>query len=299
METQRFEDAETFPTRRSLRESQKRTGVSSRSPRGLRKKLSYFPRIAILGCLAAATTIVPLNGFPAMPASADNGVQYESNDVLDVLMDGVEEDFVEPDSEALSADPLVGARAAMTSSRSDQRSIPTCADVDDGANGTAAAEVEVEVPDLIMPLAEGTYRHTSPYGNRFLWGRSSMHAGIDLAAPSGTPIHSIADGVVEYTGPGKDGRSSMLIVVRHEINGETIRSWYVHMYSNGVYTTPGQEVKAGQVIGAVGSNGNSTGPHLHLEIHLDDALTTTDPASWLAANGAVPLDQELRDCLEQ
>lgn len=337
MEAQRNINADTYPTRRSLREAEQRarkaqgsghqgaveadaTPVKVPTPRtavpslpkipataGLMSralksvKVRILPRVAILASLAAATTLVPLNGIPASMASDQEAVALSASDVLDVLMDDEGEVLDGVDTEALAADPLVGVRAAVSASRSSEgRSMTTCSDQAGAANGAAAAEVAaVQAPDLIMPLAEGSYRLTSHYGYRSLWGRHSMHTGLDMAATAGTPIHSIADGVVEYTGPGKDGRSSMLIIIRHDLDGQVVRSWYVHMYSNGVYTTPGQQVKVGQVIGAVGSNGNSTGPHLHLEIHLDDNLTTTDPGVWLAANGAAPLDADLRDCLEQ
>lgn len=260
------------------------------------KRRSFIPRVAILGSLAAATTIIPISGPPTSAANAEEGIEYGASDVLDALMDVDPGQEAGTETGALAADPLVDVRTAVTASRSYSREAPSCSVR--GVNGVTAAQTTRFVPELVMPLAAGSYQITSHYGNRSLWGRYSMHAGLDWAAPSGTPIHSIADGVVEYAGPGKAGRSNMLIIVRHNINGQIVRSWYVHMYSNGVYAYAGQEVKAGQVIGAVGSNGNSTGPHLHLEIHLDDNLTTTDPAAWLAANGALPLDQETRDCLQ-
>lgn len=340
MEAQRYAPAEAYPTRRSLREAQKRgpkdqrssrsridtqkhqlspipwaptqsrqepsddgimanSAPVSRAGRTRTKRASFVPRVAILGSLAAATTIIPLNGPPTSPANAEEGIEYGVTDALDVLMDFDPEARGELDGDPLAADPLVEVRAAVSASRSEGRQAPSCSTLAGSANGSAAAEVAAIAPEVVMPIAEGAYRLTSRYGFRALWGRHSMHAGLDMAAPSGTPIHSIADGVVEYTGPGKAGRSSMLIIVRHNINGQTVRSWYVHMYSNGVYTTPGQQVKAGQVIGAVGSNGNSTGPHLHFEIHTDDNLTTVDPAAWLANNGAETLNQEIRDCLQQ
>ncbi len=320
METQRYVPAEAYPTRRSLREAEARAQKDRRRPRagaevpnredlaststapGSRprgRRASLVPRMAILGSLAAATTIIPLSGPPTSPAKAEEGIEYGATDALDVLMD-VEPDGGEgPDGEGLAADPLVGVRAAVSASRSQERQAPACNTLAGSANGPAAAEVATLAPELVMPLVEGSYRLTSRYGFRSMWGRHSMHAGLDMAASTGTPIHAIADGVVEYTGPGKAGRSNMLIIVRHNINGQTVRSWYVHMYSNGVYTTPGQKVRAGEVIGAVGSNGNSTGPHLHFEIHLDDNLTTVDPAAWLANNGAVTLSQEIRECLQQ
>lgn len=341
MKTQRFEPAEAYPTRRSLREAEQRArtsrgrGVKHPEPAPTARETSprpplspqwvpvgtspnreisprreassgrrtaprgrFVPRVAILGSLAAATTVIPLTGPPTVSANADEGVHYGVTDVLDVLMET--EHSPEPTDEDpgnLDADPMAGARAAASASRNVDRGQVKCSSVASSTNGSAAAEAALPTPDLVMPLMDGSYRISSRYGFRSMWGRHSMHAGLDMAATGGTPIHSIADGVVEYTGAGRDGRSSNLIVVRHNINGQIVRSWYVHMYSNGVYVNTGQQVQAGQTIGAVGSNGNSTGPHLHLEIHLDDNLTTTDPAGWLAANGAVALDQETRDCL--
>ena len=353
MDSQRFTSAEAYPTRRELREAerraqrnrrQRRVRTTSRltpqvatapapstpafpttgslppipwapvgstgpqpiidpevveaqaaSPSPARGRI--LPRVAILGSLAAATTVIPLNGPPTVPANAEEGIEYSATDALDVLMD------VEPgptsagEAETLAADPLAGVRAAVSASRSDSRGAPACTTAAGSANGAAAAETAAILPELVMPLSEGSFRTTSRYGYRSLWGRHSMHTGLDFAAPVGTPIHSIADGVVEYTGPGKAGRSSMLIIVRHEVNGQSVRSWYVHMYSNGVYVRAGQQVRAGEVIGAVGSNGNSTGPHLHFEIHVDDNYTTVDPSVWLASNGAVALSKEIRDCL--
>src|SRR5699024_4495612 len=149
-------------------------------------RLSFVPRVAILGSLAAATTVVPLNGPPTSPANAEEAIEYGASDVLDVLMDsGGDEGEVE--AESLAADPLAGVRAAVTAGRSGAREIPVCSTEAGNANGSAAAaEISVDTPELIMPLAEGTYRITSRYGYRSLWGRYAMHSGLDLAASAGT-----------------------------------------------------------------------------------------------------------------
>lgn len=92
--------------------------------------------------------------------------------------------------------------------------------------------------------------------------RSSRHTGLDIAAKTGTPIKVIADGTVisaEYSGSyGK------LVKVDH---GNGVETWYAH--TSKMYVEKGQSVKAGDVIAAVGNTGNSTGPHLHLEVRID------------------------------
>lgn len=118
-------------------------------------------------------------------------------------------------------------------------------------------------------------------------GVSSFHAGLDMAAPLGTPVQAVADGRVVYAGPGIAGRSSQVVIVEHLVNGRQFTSWYVHMYPSGVHVSPGQQVRAGQVIAEVGNNGRSTGPHLHLEIHENVSGTSTggqvaDPLGFLA-----------------
>ncbi|MCL6575646.1 peptidoglycan DD-metalloendopeptidase family protein [Kyrpidia sp.] len=100
---------------------------------------------------------------------------------------------------------------------------------------------------------------TSDYGDT--GGRSVPHNGVDIGAPLGSPIVAVDDGVVVYAGPASG--FGHWIVIRHA-NG--LMSVYGHMYASGVLVAPGQQVKRGQVIGLVGSDGESTGPHLHFSV---------------------------------
>ncbi|MEE6280664.1 M23 family metallopeptidase [Georgenia sp. MJ170] len=263
----------------------------------------WLPRAAVLGALGAATIVAPLVGFTggddAAPAPAvvvdavpedDSALNYLDAAALRLRVSD------EGDLAALRSDGDAAARALVHSSRGIDRDAAMCTySGGPGANGARAAFVGESV---VMPLAAGTYTQSSLYGNRVhpIAGTYSMHTGTDFAAPAGTPIHGIADGVVTHAGNGIDGRSSMLVIVRHEIEGVTFDSWYVHMYADGVYVEEGQEVRAGEVIGAVGSNGNSTGPHLHLEIHVDDEGTTTDPGAFLADHDARLLESGSAAC---
>jgi len=107
----------------------------------------------------------------------------------------------------------------------------------------------------VKPL--DNYRVTSEFGeNR----GDHLHSGIDLAAPMGTPIKSVADGVVTRIQSDRGGYGNW-VEVKHP-DGTFTR--YAHMSAFGDIKV-GQEIGAGSVIGAVGSTGNSTGPHLHFE----------------------------------
>lgn len=166
------------------------------------------------------------------------------------------------------------------------------ADVD--AKATAWADTNPDRPvaetsTVVMPVPAGSYHISSGFGWRTnpITGAQEMHPGTDFAAPAGTPILAIADGVVEAAGPTL-GLGNW-IVVRHTVDGATWTSVSGHMEASGILVRVGQQVTAGQQIGAVGSAGLSTGDHLHLEIHAGDSTavaTATDPAAWLAAHGA-------------
>lgn len=137
-----------------------------------------------------------------------------------------------------------------------------------GANSLSAAFVD-ESSIVVMPMKAGTYHISSPYGPRSdpFRHEPSFHSGVDFAGKAGTPIYAIADGTVVYAGEGLWGRSSNVVVIEHDIKGVKYHSWYVHMYEDGVHVKTGDKVSVGQHIADVGSNGKSTGPHLHFEIH--------------------------------
>jgi len=113
---------------------------------------------------------------------------------------------------------------------------------------------------------------TSGFGWR--WGR--LHQGIDIAAPVGTPIWAAASGVVQFAG-WNDGGYGYMIDILHA-NGTVTR--YAHM--SALYVKVGQRVQQGQVIGAIGSTGYSTGPHLHFEVRPNGGIAV-NPMTYLAA----------------
>lgn len=128
-----------------------------------------------------------------------------------------------------------------------------------------------------LPL-EG-YRITARFGySSSLW--ADTHTGLDMAAPYGTPVVSVANGVVRSA--GWDGSYGNKVAVTLEDGTEV---WYAHMSSISV--TDGESVSAGQQVGAVGSTGNSTGDHLHLEVR-PGAGDPVDPFAALQAHGLSP-----------
>ena len=92
--------------------------------------------------------------------------------------------------------------------------------------------------------------------------RRSTHTGLDIACSSGTDIKVTSKGTVTFA--AYNGSYGNLVKVDH---GNGVETWYAHC--SKIYVKVGQEVEAGDVIAAVGSTGNSTGPHLHLEIRID------------------------------
>ncbi|MFM9841915.1 MAG: peptidoglycan DD-metalloendopeptidase family protein [Dongiaceae bacterium] len=106
-------------------------------------------------------------------------------------------------------------------------------------------------------------RVTSGYGMRKhpILGYSKMHKGVDFAAATGTPILASGSGVVEFA--GKKGGYGNFIKIRH---GGQYQTAYAHLSRFAKGISKGDKVKQGQVIGYVGSTGNSTGPHLHYEV---------------------------------
>ena len=109
------------------------------------------------------------------------------------------------------------------------------------------------------PLADGTYTETSGFGPR----GSSVHQGIDLAGADGTDIFAAMDGTVVAAGPASG--FGQWIVIDHNLGGQKVSTVYGHLWPDDLLVKERQHVKAGQVIGRVGNNGRSTGPHLHFE----------------------------------
>ncbi len=90
----------------------------------------------------------------------------------------------------------------------------------------------------------------------------ALRRGVDLGAPTGTPILASASGTVEIARLGYNGGYGNMVIVKHPNGTKTL---YAHMVRLG--TTTGAKVEQGQIIGYVGSTGRSTGPHLHFEVH--------------------------------
>jgi murein DD-endopeptidase MepM/ murein hydrolase activator NlpD len=117
---------------------------------------------------------------------------------------------------------------------------------------------------------------TGGFGERMdpLSGEEAVHNGIDISAPKGTEVEATGDGIVLEAGRHESGYGNE-IVLDH---GNGIRTKYAHL--SEVYVVAGEEVRQGEVIGAVGMTGKSTGPHLHYEVMVGQLHV--NPARYLS-----------------
>ncbi|MBO1754214.1 M23 family metallopeptidase [Allobranchiibius sp. CTAmp26] len=165
----------------------------------------------------------------------------------------------------------LGERAvvAAPTSRATVRSTPTPST--SKATAKPAATAQPVVSPWTCPIAGCAGRFTSPFGSR--WG--TQHLGDDFATPMGTPLHALHDSTVVATGfyAGMGNRVELDL-------GDGVLAVYAHM--SRIDVTVGERVSMGEVVGRSGNTGHSTGPHLHLEIHLSG--TPVDPAPWLRAH---------------
>lgn len=130
-------------------------------------------------------------------------------------------------------------------------------------------------PKLQYPLLTGT-GITSGFGPR--GGR--MHNGADLFPGYGTPIYSIAAGVVTQASGGGDYGNH--VIIDHVIDGQPVTSVYAHMAPGTMAVSVGDHVGVGTYLGGVGETGNAQGAHLHFEIRPGGGAAV-DPYPWIAA----------------
>jgi murein DD-endopeptidase MepM/ murein hydrolase activator NlpD len=203
------------------------------------------------------------------------------------------------------ASALTGTSADLSSASLDSRTAAVSRDSEREALQDAAAEklqaaVEAQAEERNVALAQLAasaekyageiaanawhlpvvgYRLTARFGSSSgLW--ANTHTGLDFAAPAGTPVVSVANGTVQSA--EYDGAYGNKIVVVLEDGTEI---WYCHLTS--FTASPGDSVTGGEQIGTVGSTGNSTGSHLHLEVR-PGAGDAVDPYAALLAHGLQP-----------
>ena len=136
---------------------------------------------------------------------------------------------------------------------------------------------------LIMPVVGGHI--TSGFGARRhpILGYTRMHAGIDFGAAYGSPIYAVSDGLVAFA--GWHGGHGNFVKLEH---GGGFGTGYGHM--SRIAVSPGSHVRAGQVIGYVGSTGLSTGPHLHYELYRGGVQVNPMTVSFTVTNQVDPAE---------
>jgi murein DD-endopeptidase MepM/ murein hydrolase activator NlpD len=197
-------------------------------------------------------------------------------------------------SSAVSSANVLGGRGSVVSRDSNRQalsgagSLQAAADAQSKQRDQALSEfaakaekraAQVKLHQWVLPITPGVYHLTARFGEySYLW--SNMHTGLDFAAPTGTPIMAVAGGTITEVGySGAYGNRTI------ELLPDGTELWYCHQNEFG--TSVGATVKPGQVIGYVGSTGNVTGPHLHLEVHPGGG-DPVDPYTALQVHGLNP-----------
>ncbi len=234
-----------------------------------RRRSATSPKSSMLSRLPAIPTLV---GIVALAVAGAGAVKFDQGDYSDSSIQLSSQG--RPLLSGTDAIGFAGSPRAMAISRDSERMAlqdAAQAELLVAANeqaaqrnaelkslGRAAEARASEIAKNLWRLPTVGYHLTARFGmSGGLW--SSNHTGLDFAAPSGTPIFAVANGVI--TEAGYDGSYGNKTVERLEDGTEI---WYCHQTSISVNV--GDTVTGGQGIGSVGSTGNVTGPHLHLEV---------------------------------
>jgi murein DD-endopeptidase MepM/ murein hydrolase activator NlpD len=122
---------------------------------------------------------------------------------------------------------------------------------------------------------------STPYKKLGKWWSKGYHTGVDYAVPIGTDVLAVADGVID---PATWGKSYGVQLVQKLDGG-----WFIYAHLSKALVKPGDKVVAGQVIAKSGNTGNSTGPHLHVELRSKShwsSGTDLDPAALIGTKPA-------------
>jgi murein DD-endopeptidase MepM/ murein hydrolase activator NlpD len=181
---------------------------------------------------------------------------------------------------AAASEQLVTARATYDQAAAEKAALEAELHAALARQGVANPSAAVAPPANLLSASSGAIaptqgRVTSCYGPR--WG--TMHSGIDVAAPIGTPVYTPEAGVVLMAGTASG--FGYAVAIQH---GDGTITLYGHV--NQYFVSAGQVVTAGQQIAEVGNRGQSTGPHLHFEVHTGGLYANrSNPTPWLSARG--------------
>lgn len=179
--------------------------------------------------------------------------EKESNNTDDIgIIEKYDTEIKEFTSVEKSISKLYEKKVVVRSSGSSNYASPSASNY---TSGKSYKKVEIGIA-LIKPVSGTVW---SRFGSNDSV-RSHTHSGLDIAAPKGTPIKAAAAGKVTYAGNANDGYGNY-VVISH---GNGVQTLYAHC--SKLLVTKGQQVSQGEVIAKVGSTGNSTGNHLHLEV---------------------------------
>ncbi|MCR2801864.1 M23 family metallopeptidase [Microbacterium sp. zg-Y818] len=238
---------------------------------------------------AAAVTIHDVSDTAAQPAdtSVDRGRgAADDSSTLVTASDAVAPEetqslVVASEPEAVALDRLSYAATTPEEIAAVKQAEEAAAQAERARLAAAVTNGQLAAVTSAIPAGGGVVRPL-PYFNNFGTPYAG-HRGVDYMVGAGTPIMSIADGVViesSESGPGW----GVYVKIAHNINGVSVTSLYAHMTYGTRTVQVGDRVSAGQVIGQVGETGRAFGAHLHLEIQVNNGYVNGE--SWLIAHGA-------------
>lgn len=234
-------------------------------------------RVALVTVAAGAVSSAGMGGAAAaqMQAGADTNTKTQSVDFelaanSNPLQDASQAADAAVSDASATAEQAAPQILAIAENKPVENLSEQLSKAVEASQARVAADLAARAPSISRP-AEGTL--TSPFAMR--WG--VMHSGIDIANTNGTPILAVMDGTVIDSGPASG--YGQWIRIMHDDGTMTI---YGHMDTLDVAV--GQRVVAGQKIAGMGSQGFSTGTHLHFEVH-PGAGAAIDPLPWLEERG--------------